>query len=510
MDERNPPTIAELSWGDYLVGRGRSYVFSSDHKRFEVRRALPLDSKALCNVCLKTGLSGRDASSLYSNPTILGERWVLPYVELESQLAFVLVDLHSNLVCGYALGCLDTIRFEDGMRQKYLPKMQKRYPRPNSAEILIPTNAVAEEFYDFHNCPTVVLDQQYHSHLHIDILPEYQGLGLGRPLIAILFRALRNLGSKSVHLEMSGANDRASRFYRRLGFTELAVVEAATKKVIRSSNWQFLPNKPVSLDGNVIIYLGMRFHGEISPSTPPWNPFLKVRFGNNAIDEYFQPKSSLSKSNDSNGSCDTSFLICTAPEPWQLLESTFNRLQSSPQIRVHKHVIDSMDLTRLQHHADAYRLIHPPITSVVGLGGGSAADTAKFLADALSLPLVLIPSILSVDAAFTRAAGVRCKEGGKTSVRYVGDIAPLLDALLIDYQLLLRAPSELNRAGVGDILSIATGLWDWREAMMRQGERYSALIAGRARDCLFKLIASAADIASCSTSALQTLTEYTS
>ena len=59
-----------------------------------------------------------------------------------------------------------------------------------------------------------------------------------------------------------------------------------------------------------------------------------------------------------------------------------------------------------------------------------ALDHAKFAAHALGVPLVLCPSILSVDAGYTVAAGVRDTRpvdgstASKTSVVYVGDARP--------------------------------------------------------------------------------------
>lgn len=95
---------------------------------------------------------------------------------------------------------------------------------------------------------------------------------------------------------------------------------------------------------------------------------------------------------------------------------------------------------------------------VVGLGGGTALDTAKFLAWRSDRPLVQIPSITSVDAGFTDAVGVRV-EG---RVRYVGRVEPRL--VVVDVELIRSAPRRLNRAGIGDILSCHTGLHDWARA----------------------------------------------
>lgn len=95
---------------------------------------------------------------------------------------------------------------------------------------------------------------------------------------------------------------------------------------------------------------------------------------------------------------------------------------------------------------------------VYAVGGGLAADTAKFLAARRNLSLVCVPTALSVDAFFTWASGVR--EGG--CVRYVQTRSP--DLLVVDLDVLASAPPALRAAGICDVLSIATALWDWRFA----------------------------------------------
>ena len=61
----------------------------------------------------------------------------------------------------------------------------------------------------------------YPAHLHIDLLPELQGLGFGRRLIDTLRAALAARGVAAVHLGMDAANTGARAFYARLGFHEL-------------------------------------------------------------------------------------------------------------------------------------------------------------------------------------------------------------------------------------------------------------------------------------------------
>jgi glycerol-1-phosphate dehydrogenase [NAD(P)+] len=95
---------------------------------------------------------------------------------------------------------------------------------------------------------------------------------------------------------------------------------------------------------------------------------------------------------------------------------------------------------------------------VVGIGGGTAMDTAKYLAWKTGKRLVQIPSIMSVDAAWTELVGIR-DEG---RVRYVAPTEPEL--VVVDVELLQTAPRHLNRTGVGDVLSCHTGMFDWRLA----------------------------------------------
>ena len=97
-------------------------------------------------------------------------------------------------------------------------------------------------------------------------------------------------------------------------------------------------------------------------------------------------------------------------------------------------------------------------STVVGVGGGTALDTAKFLAWKHGSTLIQVPTITSVDAGFTDAIGVRVNG----NVQYIGKIMPKM--VVLDIPLIRSAPKHLNRAGVGDILSCHTGLFDWKLA----------------------------------------------
>ena len=98
---------------------------------------------------------------------------------------------------------------------------------------------------------------------------------------------------------------------------------------------------------------------------------------------------------------------------------------------------------------------------VYAVGGGLATDAAKHVAVRLGLPLVSLPTALSVDAFFTWASGVR----GDGCVRYIETRPP--ERVVVDYDVWRAAPPQLRAGGICDVLSIATGLWDWHHAHQR-------------------------------------------
>jgi len=141
----------------------------------------------------------------------------------------------------------------------------------------------------------------------------------------------------------------------------------------------------------------------------------------------------------------------------------------------------------------------PPIDTVVGFGGGTAMDTAKYLAWRLGVPLVLLPSIVSVDASVTNTIAVRTGGG----IEYRGFV--VADAIIVDTELVGRAPARLNRAGVGDLVSIHTALWDWRAGDRVGRAAYRPEIAARSAATLERIDQLADEIAAVSARAIEAI-----
>jgi glycerol-1-phosphate dehydrogenase [NAD(P)+] len=105
--------------------------------------------------------------------------------------------------------------------------------------------------------------------------------------------------------------------------------------------------------------------------------------------------------------------------------------------------------------------IPPQVEVIYGVGGGLASDAAKFIGKTNNLPTIVIPTALSVDGFFTALVAVR--EAG--SVRYV-ETGPS-DKLIIDWEVVRNAPPDIRGTGIVELLSIVTGLLDWRYAAER-------------------------------------------
>lgn len=185
-----------------------------------IRRYRSEDREAVEDICVRTAHEGGDSRPHYRDPGIFPSTFAIPYVVLEPDLAFVLDDGAGRAV-GYILGTADTPRFVADFRTEWLPSAAERYPEPGG-----PPNTPDEAMIGLLHHPERMLVPEvaaYPAHLHIDLLPGWQGQGHGRTLMRTLLQALRDKGVPAVHLSMVTANRPARAFYDRLGFHEIEV-----------------------------------------------------------------------------------------------------------------------------------------------------------------------------------------------------------------------------------------------------------------------------------------------
>ena len=197
-----------------------------ERTRAHIRPYRPGDLDALYRICLLTGDDGQDATSLFHDPRLLGHFFAAPYGLFESSLAFVAEDTAG--LGGYIVGALDTQAFEEILETKWWPPLRTRYPDPPPrlrSEEWTPDQQVARMIHHPWRIPGE-LAARYPSHLHINLLPRLQASGHGSQLTKTLVAALRDQGSRGVHLHVPRGNRRAAGFYRHIGFTELPAAAA--------------------------------------------------------------------------------------------------------------------------------------------------------------------------------------------------------------------------------------------------------------------------------------------
>ena len=203
-----------------------------------IRRYREADLGAVYDVCVRTAAAGTDARGKYHSDDLMPDLFAGPYVFLEPDFAFVLD--HGRRAVGYVIGTPDTAAFVRAYRARWIPRMAGRYPLPPDTGSLDPEPpeppaSPDEEMIALHHRPERLLWPglaEYPAHLHIDLLPPFQGAGHGRALMETFYAAAQRAGAAGVHVTVMAANGRALGFYRRLGFRRLEVADPGESAVV--------------------------------------------------------------------------------------------------------------------------------------------------------------------------------------------------------------------------------------------------------------------------------------
>lgn len=129
------------------------------------------------------------------------------YIEKEPENCFVAADENDKAI-GYVICTEDFDAFKESFVSEYYPKIRKwEFRRRKSAlRSIIPHEKYKED---------------YPAHLHIDVLPEYQRMGLGHKMTDALLEHLKKKGIKGIMLTTWIKNEKGRGFYDKYGFTLL-------------------------------------------------------------------------------------------------------------------------------------------------------------------------------------------------------------------------------------------------------------------------------------------------
>jgi glycerol-1-phosphate dehydrogenase [NAD(P)+] len=144
-------------------------------------------------------------------------------------------------------------------------------------------------------------------------------------------------------------------------------------------------------------------------------------------------------------------LLVTSAPAWEAVKGQLHGLNISAKVEVTEATTEAWDALQSSIGNQKSEIVY-------AVGGGLTADSGKYIAAKLGLPLTVLPTALSVDAFITAASGIR-QDG---CVYYIPTKVP--ENLILDLDIIAAAPASIRAAGITDVLSIATGCWDWKFA----------------------------------------------
>ena len=166
------------------------------------------DADAVRYVCMHTG----PKEALREGPaqTLLFAAYVDYYIEHEPENCFVIADDGDNAV-GYIFCAQEYWAYREIFLRDYAPRTKGFSPHMR-------VECLGTVYLPRFFC------KKYPAHLHIDILPEYQRMGLGSQLMDALTAQLREKGVRGVMLGVGSGNEKGKNFYRKYGFQQICRV----------------------------------------------------------------------------------------------------------------------------------------------------------------------------------------------------------------------------------------------------------------------------------------------
>jgi ribosomal protein S18 acetylase RimI-like enzyme len=184
----------------------------------QVRKYRSEDRPAVREICCLTGFMGEPSDWYWRDRESFADIWTGYYTDREPESAFVAV--RDGKVIGYLLGCVDT-RKAPSDTANFLKQTFRRglLVRPGTAGYLWRTLADLLRGVPVPDTPIDL--ERYPSHLHIDLLPEARGTGVGTRLMQAWFERLAEVRSPGCHLGTLGENVNGIAFFERMGFRRL-------------------------------------------------------------------------------------------------------------------------------------------------------------------------------------------------------------------------------------------------------------------------------------------------
>ncbi|MBI4980306.1 iron-containing alcohol dehydrogenase [Candidatus Woesearchaeota archaeon] len=194
----------------------------------------------------------------------------------------------------------------------------------------------------------------------------------------------------------------------------------------------------------------------------------EVVIGNGILKTYISDQSS------------SNFVLITTKTPYKLFRKYFKDANYA------KIIIKSNDISEINAVADSFR--PRKFQRVIAFGSGTTIDFAKALSSKIGGYLVAIPTILSCNAFATNKSVVR------SNSKLVSITSKTPDKVIIDLDIIKLSQERYNFAGVADVLSIFTALFDWNLAVQSKMEDKNQLIENISQSLLESMMQRSSEI----------------
>ncbi|WP_254843166.1 GNAT family N-acetyltransferase [Deinococcus marmoris] len=217
-----------------------------------IRPMQPTDEARLGEIAYQTGFFGASAETYFPDPQLFADLWVRTYFRLPDSVGYV-AQVGGDVI-GYIVGSLNEAAYRRVLGRvvadTVLPGvLTRRYARPLAA---LPYLIRTLRYPSPHASET-----GFPAHLHLNLLPQSRGLGLGRGLLQRYLERLRELGVPGVQLSTTDENEAALGLYRTAGFTV-----AASEQTELWTPWLGRPARQMSLTCDLGIQPGSACKGK--------------------------------------------------------------------------------------------------------------------------------------------------------------------------------------------------------------------------------------------------------
>lgn len=174
-----------------------------------IRTLTPADAPGLEHVAYETAFFGASAKTFFPDKTLFADLWIRPYLPEPSGF----VAETKGKILGYVLGA------EQRHYQKRFVRLAPYYCKRFLSNAYPQWRGCLPYVWRVVRYPTKNAPLHlYPAHLHLNVLPEARGQGLGKLLLARYLELLKNNHTNGVQLSTTRENVAAVKLYEQFGF----------------------------------------------------------------------------------------------------------------------------------------------------------------------------------------------------------------------------------------------------------------------------------------------------